>query len=104
MTQIRSHFRIPWSLNSIFNICFIPNLFRDNIPFSIFAFQLTLTNPSVLISASSSARLFHNDGFSITAAEPWFKVKVKVLQSYLQTFITQAMGKADALVYVDLFA
>lgn len=27
-----------------------------------------------------------------------------MLQSYLQTFMTQAMGKADELVYVDLFA
>jgi three-Cys-motif partner protein len=52
----------------------------------------------------ASVPQFHNDGFSITAAEPWFKVKVKVLQSYLQTFITQAMGKADGLVYVDLCA
>jgi three-Cys-motif partner protein len=57
-----------------------------------------------LISSSAAAQQFHNDGLSITAAEPWFKVKVKVLQSYLQTFITQAMEKSDALVYVDLSA
>jgi three-Cys-motif partner protein len=63
-----------------------------------------LVNPCFLIHKPSLSAQFHNDGFSITAAEPWFKVKVKVLQSYLQTFITQAMGKADALVYVDLCA
>ena len=57
-----------------------------------------------MINPSSSPQQFHNDGFSITAAEPWFKVKVKVLQSYVQTFITQALGKSDALVYVDLSA
>jgi three-Cys-motif partner protein len=47
---------------------------------------------------------FSNDGFGITAAEPWFKVKVQVLQSYLQTFITHSLPRADDLIFVDLFA
>jgi three-Cys-motif partner protein len=47
---------------------------------------------------------FSNDGFGITAAEPWFKVKVQLLQTYLQTFITHTLPRADDLIFVDLFA
>jgi three-Cys-motif partner protein len=47
---------------------------------------------------------FSNDGFGLTAAEPWFKVKVQVLQTYLQTFITHSLPRADDLIFVDLFA
>lgn len=47
---------------------------------------------------------FSNDGLGITAAEPWFKVKVQVLQTYLQTFITHTLPRADDLVVADLFA
>ena len=52
----------------------------------------------------SATTLFSNDGFGITAAEPWFKVKVQLLQSYLQTFITHSSGRADEIIFVDLFA
>ena len=47
---------------------------------------------------------FSNDGFGITATEPWFKVKVQLLQTYLQTFITHTLPRADDLIFVDLFA
>jgi three-Cys-motif partner protein len=47
---------------------------------------------------------FSDDGLSISAAEPWFKVKVQVLQSYLQAFIVNALSRADEVVLVDLFA
>jgi len=47
---------------------------------------------------------FSDDGLSITAAEPWFKVKVQVVQSYLQAFIVNALSRADEVVLVDLFA
>jgi three-Cys-motif partner protein len=47
---------------------------------------------------------FSNDGFGITATEPWFKVKVQVLQTYLQTFITHVASRADEIIFVDLFA
>ncbi|MEO8470649.1 MAG: three-Cys-motif partner protein TcmP [Chryseolinea sp.] len=47
---------------------------------------------------------FQDDGLSITAAEPWFKVKVQLVQSYLQAFMMNAFQKADEVVFVDLFA
>jgi|GEM_PF-594904 three-Cys-motif partner protein len=47
---------------------------------------------------------FSDDGLSVSAAEPWFKVKVQVLQSYLQAFIVTALSRADEVVLVDLFA
>lgn len=47
---------------------------------------------------------FSEDGLSITAAESWFKVKVQVIQSYLQAFIVNALSRADEVVLVDLFA
>jgi three-Cys-motif partner protein len=52
----------------------------------------------------AAATIFSDDGFGITAAEPWFKVKVQLLQSYLQTFITHSAGRADDIIFVDLFA
>jgi three-Cys-motif partner protein len=47
---------------------------------------------------------FSDDGLSITAAEPWFKVKVQVIKSYLQAFIVNALSRADEVVLIDLFA
>ncbi|MBL7856880.1 MAG: three-Cys-motif partner protein TcmP [Cyclobacteriaceae bacterium] len=47
---------------------------------------------------------YPDDGFSITAAEPWFKVKVQVIQSYLQSFVAKVAGRVDDIVFVDLFA
>ena len=54
--------------------------------------------------SSRSVQFFQPDGFTITAAEPWFKVKVQVLQSYLQAFIVNALSRADEVVLVDMFA
>lgn len=47
---------------------------------------------------------FSDDGLSVSAAEPWFKVKVQVLQSYLQAFIVNALSRSDEVFLVDLFA
>jgi three-Cys-motif partner protein len=47
---------------------------------------------------------FKDDGLSITAAEPWFKVKVQLIQSYLQAFIMNASPKADSIIFIDLFS
>ncbi|MGC3945171.1 MAG: three-Cys-motif partner protein TcmP [Chryseolinea sp.] len=47
---------------------------------------------------------FSDDNLSVSAAEPWFKVKVQVIQSYLQAFIVNALSRADEVVLVDLFA
>ena len=47
---------------------------------------------------------FHDDGFVTTAAEPWFKVKVQLIQQYFNSFATNVSGKADDVVFVDLFS
>lgn len=51
-----------------------------------------------------SIPIFNDDGFSITAAEPWFKGKVQVLQNYLQSFVTTAASRTDEIIFVDLFS
>lgn len=53
---------------------------------------------------SNSKQLFSDDGFSITATEPWFKVKVQLLLSYIQSFTVNVVSKADEIVLVDLFS
>jgi three-Cys-motif partner protein len=51
-----------------------------------------------------SIPIFKDDGFSITAAEPWFKVKVQLIQNYLQAFVATAASKADEIIFIDLFS
>lgn len=45
-----------------------------------------------------------DDGFSVTAAEPWIKGKVAIIQQYLTSFAASMTGKANELVFLDLFA
>lgn len=52
----------------------------------------------------NSKQLYIDDGFSITATESWFKVKVQLLLSYIQSFTINVSGKADEIVFVDLFS
>lgn len=47
---------------------------------------------------------FQDDGFVTTAAEPWFKVKVQLIQQYFESFITNVSGKVNDIVFVDLYA
>jgi three-Cys-motif partner protein len=47
---------------------------------------------------------FSADDFSITAIEPWFKVKVQVIKEYLQAFTLQTTGLADEIIFLDLQA
>jgi len=56
------------------------------------------------ISLRPSVTNFSNDGFSITAAEPWFKVKVQVIRNYLQSFVTDAAVRTPEIIIVDLYA
>ena len=56
------------------------------------------------LKSRASVPNFQSDGLSITAAEPWFKVKVQLIQSYLQAFIMNALPKADEIIFVDLFS
>lgn len=52
----------------------------------------------------SDTSFFVHDGFPVTAAEPWFKVKVQLIQRYLRSFVTQCAEKSDEIIVVDLFA
>ncbi len=47
---------------------------------------------------------FEDDGFGITAAEPWFKQKVHIIQEYLTAFVTNLAGRVDEIIFVDLFS
>jgi three-Cys-motif partner protein len=53
---------------------------------------------------SAQVPFFQSDGLSITAVEPWFKVKVQLIERYVQSFIVNAAGRVDDIVLVDLCA
>lgn len=55
-------------------------------------------------TSSPFSSSFHDDGFVTTAAEPWFKVKVQLIQQYFRSFVANVAGKADDIVFVDLFS
>ncbi|GCC53051.1 hypothetical protein SanaruYs_32920 [Chryseotalea sanaruensis] len=55
----------------------------------------------------SAVKILHNfskDDFIVTAVEPWFKVKVQVIQDYFQAFLAETTGRVDEIVLVDFFA
>jgi three-Cys-motif partner protein len=47
---------------------------------------------------------FYPDDFTVTAVEPWFKVKVQVIKEYLKAFVTQSYGRVEEIVFVDMLA
>lgn len=47
---------------------------------------------------------FQDDGFVTTAAEPWLKVKVQLIQKYFESFINNVSGKVNDIVFVDLYS
>ncbi|HZX74648.1 MAG TPA: three-Cys-motif partner protein TcmP [Cyclobacteriaceae bacterium] len=51
-----------------------------------------------------SSSFFQDDGFSVTAAEPWFKQKTNIIQQYVSSFVLNMAGRVDEIVYVDLSA
>lgn len=53
---------------------------------------------------SAQVPFFQSDGLSVTAVEPWFKVKVQLIERYVQSFIVNAAGRVDDIVLVDLCA
>jgi len=55
-------------------------------------------------SSSPFLSSFQDDGFVTTAAEPWFKVKVQLIQQYFYSFVTNVSGKVDDIIFVDLFS
>jgi len=55
-------------------------------------------------TSSTFPSSFQDDGFITTAAEPWFKVKVQLIQQYFNSFVTNVWGKVDDIVFVDLFS
>ncbi len=55
-------------------------------------------------SSSQFLSSFQDDGFVTTAAEPWFKVKVQLIQQYFHSFVTNVSGKVDDIIFIDLFS
>jgi three-Cys-motif partner protein len=53
---------------------------------------------------SAQVPFFQSDGLSVTAVVPWFKVKVQLIERYVQSFIVNAAGRVDDIVLVDLSA
>lgn len=51
-----------------------------------------------------TSSVFHDDGFSVIAAEPWIKGKVSIIQRYLTSFVASLAGRVDTIVFIDLFA
>jgi len=47
---------------------------------------------------------FTDDGFAVTAAEPWIKEKTLVIAQYIQSYVNLHAGKGHELVFIDLFA
>ncbi|MCW5912656.1 MAG: hypothetical protein KIT62_16425 [Cyclobacteriaceae bacterium] len=47
---------------------------------------------------------FTDDGFAVTAAEPWIREKTSVIAQYLRSYINLHAGKVDELIFIDLFA
>ena len=58
----------------------------------------------MLNSTAPSPHFFQKDDFVVTAAEPWFKVKVQVIHHYFESFVGTVSGRVDDLVVVDLFS
>jgi three-Cys-motif partner protein len=53
---------------------------------------------------ASSLLNFSDDGFSVTAAEPWIKEKISIIQQYLHSFAGTLAGRVDEVVFIDFFA
>jgi three-Cys-motif partner protein len=68
-----------------------------------FEFQITSIY-GLNLKSRTSVPNFQSDGLTITAAEPWFKVKVQLIHSYLQAFMMNASSKSDEIVFIDLFS
>ncbi|RAW01691.1 three-Cys-motif partner protein TcmP [Pseudochryseolinea flava] len=45
-----------------------------------------------------------SDELTVTASEPWFKVKVQANTRYLEAFVGQVAGRADEIIFIDLFS
>ncbi len=56
-----------------------------------------------MIGTHHSSIFFQDDGFGITAAEPWIRDKVNILQQYVSAFVANLAGRVDDIVLVDLF-
>ena len=58
----------------------------------------------MLNSSTIFSNQFLKDDFVVTAAEPWFKVKVQVIHHYMESFIANVSGRVDDIAVVDLFS
>lgn len=50
------------------------------------------------------AHFFQDDGFGVTAAEPWLKQKVQLLEHYLTAFALTLKPRVNEITFVDLYA
>lgn len=48
--------------------------------------------------------LIQDDGFAITAAEPWIKHKVQLIQQYISAFVANLAGTVNDIFLIDLYA
>lgn len=58
----------------------------------------------VFMTDSKALSGYSKDDFIVTAVEPWFKVKVQVIQDYFAAFIAETVGRADEIIVVDFFS
>lgn len=56
------------------------------------------------MTEAPSNHFLQDDGFAITAAEPWVKHKISIVGQYLAAFTGSLAGKVNDLIFVDLYA
>lgn len=71
--------------------------------FCIFFFNSTLEDYFSELAILPPFR-FSDDGFAVTAAEPWIREKTSVIAQYLQSYTNLHAGKVNELIFIDLFA
>jgi three-Cys-motif partner protein len=65
---------------------------------------LLLLNSITLTSLRTPSPDFTSDTFITTAAEPWFKVKVQLIQQYFHAFVVNLASQVNDIIFVDLHA
>ena len=53
---------------------------------------------------TSSLPNFPDDGFTVTAAEPWVLQKMQIVSQYVTSFVGAVSGRVDEIIVVDLYS
>jgi three-Cys-motif partner protein len=78
---------------------------NQKIPVRFKIFSLSVPYSQILFALAILPLFrFLDDGFAVTAAEPWIREKTLVLAQYLQSYTTLHAGKVNELIFIDLFA